>query len=126
VSPEQAATDFLDATSRPIATAARDYVIGELRRAGGPFVMGACDDGTPVLLAVSGGTRLLTYRVHGEAIDSADWGDVRGATLERRRELVGGTAFMETRWTLKHPILPRSGSVEIDLTYIPGNERDAL
>jgi len=123
MNPSQLAAEFLHDAPKTYAIWMRDWLIEELPsfdRA----VLARCDDDSLAILAIREGT-MNVFRRHGEALDMADWGELRGAGLTTHRNAVDGSLPL-TGYTLWHPVFPRGGTLRIDIGDLDDEDREQL
>lgn len=122
----QAVEEFLRGADQGFALEIRDSLTEELEEAGGPFAVAKADEESKALLAIVEGRRLAVYRLDGQAVTSIGWGELRGATLERRRELVH-RQLEDAQWRFSHPYLPRLGELTLNVRLMrDDDEREQL
>jgi hypothetical protein len=121
VQAERALEEFLRDAPTHLALDLRDALMSRVE-SHEYLIVATADDDTPTLLAFDG-DELSFYRRHDEAITIAMHKSIGAMSLTEHWRLVDG-GLLEDGYTLKHPLLPRTGELKVKRTLLIGDEGD--
>jgi hypothetical protein len=119
---ERILAGFVASAGMQLAPTMRDALASELAFADAVVDFRADDGGVGLLVVDSG--RLLVYRMGAASVEVKEYGELRGASLTRRRDYQEDK-LADTAWTFAHSDLA-DGFVRIDPRHLGDDERARL